>query len=706
MTRRLPHAREPLARRFHLGKLFLLSFAILFLEMACIRWLNSSVTVLSYFNNLILISCFFGLGVGCLLSTKKPDLIKWFPLTFLTFAASVVSLTSHNISISYTGDIIFAANIEFYRISLLKISVSALLGFLINMVLFVILGQELGKQINAVGNPLRAYSYDIAGSLVGVLAFTGLAAFGVSPPVWFACALLVLLVFFDSRSQKILGVLVGCIAIFVVSWSYGKALWSPYYKIDVAPYRNEENRNLGYRISVDNLRIQDAISLGPELAGSPLRWWVPYYELPYVIARPEKVLILGAGAGNEAVIAKRFGATTIHAVEIDPVIAELGRNLHPNHPYREEGVEVFVEDARSFLANSTEKYDLIVMSALDSHKQIAGMSSLRLESFVYTREAFARVRELLRPNGVFCVNLASIRSWMAKRTYWSLTSAFGRRPVVLTAVGRPFESEAFVYASEEQIQRAVHKYEGSLRFMKPQGDGTEVRLATDNWPFMYLETNRIPNLVLGVLVATMLLCVAVVVGVEPSVRSPNFHFLFLGAGFMLLETRSVTQMGLLFGLTWIVNSVVFVSILLTILIGNHLVRKEVVPRPSTCYVLLWVTLLLGYLFPFAWLLKFGLLPRLLLSAVVIGAPILWASFLFSTSFRQVVSPNSALGSNLLGVVLGGGLEYTSSIFGLDSLYLLAVVLYLGAWWFGRFGRRDFIRVTGSTSGFGLGHELR
>ena len=57
------------------NRLFWISFLVLFVEMASIRWLNASVTILAYFNNPILISCFFGLGVGCLLAPRKIFLI-------------------------------------------------------------------------------------------------------------------------------------------------------------------------------------------------------------------------------------------------------------------------------------------------------------------------------------------------------------------------------------------------------------------------------------------------------------------------------------------------------------------------------------------------------------------------------------------------------------------------------------------------------
>jgi hypothetical protein len=49
-----------------LGRLFLISFVILFLELACIRWFGSTVVFLTFFTNLVLMACFLGMSVGCL----------------------------------------------------------------------------------------------------------------------------------------------------------------------------------------------------------------------------------------------------------------------------------------------------------------------------------------------------------------------------------------------------------------------------------------------------------------------------------------------------------------------------------------------------------------------------------------------------------------------------------------------------------------
>lgn len=655
-------------------QLFLISFTILFLEMAAIRWLNASVAVLAYFNNLILLSCFFGLGLGCLLASKRIDLIRYYAPTLLVLVLAVVLLHRYGISISYTEDVIFATYDES---GALVVSGSALAGFFINVVFFVVIGQELGKQLSAVPNPLVAYAYDIGGSLLGVLAYGALAWLGTPPHVWYATGALILLVFVQRRRWWLVASL-GFVAVAVVSMrsTYAGALWSPYYKVEVAHYGKSENTALGYKIIVDNRRIQDALDLGPRLLESAFRPWFHYYELPYHLIKPKKVLILGAGAGNEVVMALMNGAEEIDAVEIDPIIASFGYDLHPQSPYRDARVRVIVDDARSYISRTDKKYDLILMSALDSHKQVAGMSSLRLESFVYTVESYKRLKSLLTRDGVFCLNLGSTRPWMGERTYWSLREAFGADPTVMMSVKSPFSSVAYIYAPDERLAHDLLPTSEPVSIIPPYRQRQGVLLSTDNWPHLYLEGNRIPGLYIVVLGTMMLLSVVLVVTVEPEVRRPNLHFFFLGAGFMLLQTRSVTQMALLFGATWNVNTIVFASILLAIFLSNYLVLKDRRPSRRISYALLFVTLICGFVFPFDSLLSLAVPVRLIAAGIVIALPIIWAAFIFSISFRRETDISKVFGSNLLGIVFGGCLEYLSNVWGLNVLYLVAFGLYV------------------------------
>jgi hypothetical protein len=339
-------------------------------------------------------------------------------------------------------------------------------------------------------------------------------------------------------------------------------------------------------------------------------------------------------------------------------------------------VKVFVDDARSYISSTKEKYDLIIMSALDSHKQIAGMASLRLESFIYTVDAFERIKELLTPDGVFCLNLSSTRPWMGERVYWSLAKAFGVEPRLFQSVGSPFHSIAYVYGPQQYLNRDLLPNTANISSLPAYPASKEILLATDNWPYLYLETNWMPRFSIIVFGVGMLLSFLIVCRVEPSLRKPNLHFFFLGAGFMLLETRSITQMALLFGSTWNVNTIVFVSILLAIFITNQMVLNGLTVSKKMSYGLLFLSLIAGYFFPFEILLRLALPLRLLASSLIVGIPVGLASLIFSSSFKEEKNLSNVLGSNLLGVVFGGALEYTSNIWGLNTLYILALILYL------------------------------
>ena len=94
-------------------------------------------------------------------------------------------------------------------------------------------------------------------------------------------------------------------------------------------------------------------------------------------------------------------------------------------------------------------------------------------------------------------------------------------------------------------------------------------LPTDDWPFLYLREPVIPGLNLRGMALVAALSLAILFAFAPvrTVR-PNGRMFFLGAGFMLLETKGVVHMALLFGSTWVVNSIVFFAILVMILLSN------------------------------------------------------------------------------------------------------------------------------------------
>ena len=78
---------------------------------------------------------------------------------------------------------------------------------------------------------------------------------------------------------------------------------------------------------------------------------------------------------------------------------------------------------------------------------------------------------------------------------------------------------------------------------------------------------------------------------------PNGQMFFLGAGFMLLETKGVVHMALLFGATWMVNSIVFFAILTMILLSNLYVLAVRPRRPWPYYALLLLSLAINAAVP-------------------------------------------------------------------------------------------------------------
>jgi hypothetical protein len=155
---------------------------------------------------------------------------------------------------------------------------------------------------------------------------------------------------------------------------------------------------------------------------------------------------------------------------------------------------------------------------------------------------------------------------------------------------------------------------------------------------------------------------------------------FLGAAFMLLETRAVTQTALLFGSTWVVNSSVFFVILILILLANIYVLNVRRVNLLWHYLGLVVVLMAGALVPPDVFLTGGTLWRYTAPCVLALGPVFFAGVIFARSFRSAAQPDLALGSNIAGAVVGGLAESFSMLLGFQHLLLLALAFYLLSAW--------------------------
>jgi hypothetical protein len=218
----------------------------------------------------------------------------------------------------------------------------------------------------------------------------------------------------------------------------------------------------------------------------------------------------------------------------------------------------------------------------------------------------------------------------------------------------------------------------------PKQPDRSIRIPTDDWPFLYLQPDSIPYAylaVLGSILLTTMLVVRRVFGKTGRGAGGGFHLamFLLGIGFMLLETRMVTALSLLFGSTWIVNASVFGGVLLVVLLANVLVTVRTPSRFTPWFVCLLVSLVGLYALDLDTLNQLPLAARATLGGLLYAVPIGFAAVVFAVLFKRLANPSAGLASNLVGALAGGMLEYLSMVFGLRALLLLAFAVYAAAW---------------------------
>lgn len=659
-----------------------ISFVILFQELALIRWLPTQVRVLSYFPNVVLISAFLGLGIGCLLAARRPLVELWpvgmvatgFAAWFMSGIAFTQESVSEHLWLLYHDLAKHNAPI----VNDVKTPIVAC--FVLSAVCFVPLGQMLAARIAALGRDdrsLPAYSSDLFGSLAGTLAFTLVSFLRTPPVVWFGVAFAAGLVFMLRVRGRQLAIYLACAAamIFVAHETTRAVIFSPYYALGLDTYAGHDGRLILTNGSIHQYAAP--MKPRPQKTANDATIAEAYISAYSFLRKPpERVLVLGAGSGNDVSTALIAGARKVDAVEIDPDIIRLGRTIHPDLPYSDPRVTVINDDARSYLNRTTEKYDLVIFGTLDSMTRLSALSSVRLDTFVYTRECLQSVRRVLRPDGGVIMYFMVGSDFIFNRLAKLHLDAFGEVPIVVV---RPNQLFSHYYMSGPAFDH-----------MRPPNRASGDRLAaalastdssTDDWPYLYLRTRGISNFYLTMIAILAVISIAAVLGVSKELRDSvragrvDIEMLCLGAAFLLLETKSVTEMNLAWGATWLTNAVVFASILTMLLASTLLMQWKPIPAGASIAGLV-VTLVGAYAAPTGLLPGLGTPIKLAFSLLVVGLPIFFAASLFAVRFRARGEAGVALGWNLLGAVLGGLLEFSSMAIGIRNLALLAIVLYL------------------------------
>ena len=290
---------------------------------------------------------------------------------------------------------------------------------------------------------------------------------------------------------------------------------------------------------------------------------------------------------------------------------------------------------------------------------------------------------MLKPDGVLVVKFQVDTPWIAGRLHGLLSRVFGYAPLqidcsqsLLYSTGGRF----FITGSEARIHQAIA--ESSLAAYVKQHDQIAMQpttLTTDDWPYFYQRAPGLPLSVIVISAVLLILCWMLVRDTGTNLRSLRWHFFFLGAGFLLLEAQIISKMALLFGTTWVVNSIVIATLLSLIVGANFLVHLKPHFAVSIAYGGIFLSLLASHSIPLQGFFFTSLLVKIVAATVVLCLPVFFAGIIFIRSFAAAGFRGEALGSNLFGAMVGGILESASLWTGIRFLLVIAALLYLASW---------------------------
>ena len=355
------------------------------------------------------------------------------------------------------------------------------------------------------------------------------------------------------------------------------ALWSPYYKITVGQNGPDTV------VEVNNIFHQSM---------APVAQKEYFYQWPYTVFGDtfKNVLILGAGSGTDVAAALMHGAEHVDAVEIDPTILRLGRQLHPDHPFDDPRVTVINDDARHFLRTTNEEIRPRGVRAdrfADACSRASRACGSRATCSPRSRSARSAIGST--PDGLLVVYNYFREKWLVDRLANIAAAAFGAEPRVHVHEARAYlgimlAGPAAGDADEPTRSSRIGSPPTTSRTRRRRRGCTRAtrrsKPATDDWPFLYLRDRHIPRHYLVALALILVVSVASVLWVLRGQGGGwSWQFFFLGAGFMLLETKAIIQFALLWGSTWVVASLAIAAVLTMALLATFIVSRVEIRRP-------------------------------------------------------------------------------------------------------------------------------
>jgi len=673
----------------------------LYLELMIIRLHSSFFQLFSFFKNVSLLSCLLGLGIGYLFGHKKINSLKWvFPLLTLqiTFMylikdTPITNLLQNPISEQWAMGQENAQTI----FQFLLIYSFVIIIFLSNAVIFVPLGHLVSRLMYGQ-DKLKSYSWNLIGSLSGIILFSAMSFIWSPPSLWILVGFFIFIVFVRKTLLEIsipfISTLVLLFIILIPKDLSKQEIYSPYQLISLQHNYSPQSPTIDVMVSNTWFQTPYDVTGNTEYNPAPL---AANYKAPYDIRSkiPKKILIVGSGTGNDTAYALEKGVSQIDAVEIDPAIIHIGKKYHPQRPYQSDKVNVIQNDARNFIQHTQNKYDLIVYGLLDSHSSLSGKGGIRLDSYVYTVESFKEARKTLTDDGYLSLSFNLSEEALGLKIFAMLTKAFdGKEPLVISHYKQDtdkFRMQPYAFIIGKKIDKNFiieNPNVSSVTFFQNKLKLSKIDISTDNWPFFYMPQKVWPKSYIFIIFLIFVSSFFFIHRTSPISRN-NFSpvCFFLGAGFMLVETKGITELALVYGSTWFVVSIVIAFVLIMAYLANLLVINNTKIKLWVIYAFILFTISLGYFFTLIDHGTFSSITQKILTPTMLTLPMFFSGLAFSKQLSTEKTISIALSSNILGAIFGGLLEYNAMYFGYRSLYVLGFVMYMSAF---IFSKRKFV----------------
>ena len=580
-------------RRF----LFLSALSSL-LAVTIMRVLSCEIGFLGYYQNYLLACVLFGLSLGFIdaafARSKLPAAGWFFSLTILLVLVAI----GHFTVLPYAGAIRDASTffldpryLDNDFVHELMISIVVFVAFTLTIRCFLPLGSSLAALLSGMSAE-RAFTIFVVGALIGWGVYFLSLSLALPPAVLVGLLGASFLLLAGRRWASVFQVTIALSASLACNFfvapagegpypspvqakapAYFRSFWTPEGHVQTYPFL-VDGELAGFGISTNQCAADFVIDTGldarrcQELATgheSLKNYWSGYFDIPYIgRQKPQKVLILAGGSGNEVAEALRCGAGHVDALDWRPWMFKLGE-AHPLKPFASASVRKLLADPRQFLKESTEKYDIIVFGRLEGLSSFSPFGLLRTDDFRYTLESFIDAQDNLAPGGFVALSCKPYLRWYAWRLAHGLQLGNGNVDAILEL---PFRG--YMFAGREKNEplaalfRKIFKPTEFLNVDKVMKYAKDIRPTFDDWPFLYAARANVPVSNLYCLVVMM---VAMLIQMRPLLKEDadynrqgqpsavlfdgqNWRVMLLAAGFMVAAGKLVMTLAFNFGTAW------------------------------------------------------------------------------------------------------------------------------------------------------------